>query len=127
MDVTPPSFHGRCSYKEFQKWADTLDWMFDGDFYSERDKVKIATRTFDEEVFEWWDELKAKRHFYSKRPINTWYDLKIMMRNQFRQNHYKSFFFRDHDNSDHELKTSCISQGLVELHEGMDKIMSLFS
>ena len=46
VDVTPPSFHERCYYKEFRKWADMLDWMLDGDFYSEWDKVQMAKRVF---------------------------------------------------------------------------------
>ena len=79
VDVTPPSVHGGCCYTEFQKWADTLDWMFDGDFYSEQAKVKIAARTLDDDAFERWDKLKAHRHFYNERPINTWYDMKVAM------------------------------------------------
>ena len=41
IDVTPPSFHGRCSYKEFQKWKDRMDAIFDGNYYFEREKVKM--------------------------------------------------------------------------------------
>ena len=41
IDVTPPSIHGRCSYKEFRKWKDRMDAIFDGDYYSEREKVKL--------------------------------------------------------------------------------------
>ena len=77
--------------------------------------MQIATYTFDDKVFEWWDELKAQRRFYGERPINKWYDLKVVMRTQFCQNSYKEFLAQDHDNSDHELKLSCISQALVEL------------
>ena len=36
-----PSFHGGCSYKEFQKCKDKMDAIFDGDYYSEREKVKL--------------------------------------------------------------------------------------
>ena len=124
--MTVLSFHGRCSYKEFQKWADTLDWMFDGDFYSEQDKMKIVACMFDDDAFAWWDDLKAHRHFYDERPINTWYDIKVVMRKQFRQNNYNEFFFHDHDISDHELRLGRIDQGLSELSAGMDNIMFLF-
>ena len=39
IDLKLPTLYARCYYKEFRKWADMLDWMLDGDFYSERDKV----------------------------------------------------------------------------------------
>ena len=52
VDVTPLSFHGRCCYREFQKWKDRMDAIFDGDYYSEREKVQIAARTFDDDAFE---------------------------------------------------------------------------
>ena len=103
IDVTTPSFHGRCSYKEFRKWKDRMDAIFDGDYYSEREKVKIAARTFDDDTFEWWDEEKRCRHFYGYRPFNTWYELTEMLRK------------RLHQNIDEELRA------------GMDKIKSLFS
>ena len=127
IDVTPPSFHGRCYYKEFRKWADTLDWMLEGDFYSERDKVQIATRTFDDEAFEWWDELKVQRRFYGERPINTWFDLKAAMRKQFRQNNYDEFLPQDRYQSDRELEEGHLDKEFDKLREGLEKIESLFS
>ena len=104
-----------------------LDAIFDGDYYSESEKVKIAARTFDDEVFEWWEELKAQRHFYGEKPITSWYDLRAAMRKQFRQNNYEEFLFQGHDNSDRETRLDRINKGAAELQEGMDKIESLFS
>ena len=63
-----------------------MDAIFDGDYYSEREKVQIAARTFDDDAFEWWDELKAQRHFYGERPISTWHELKDWLRKRLRQN-----------------------------------------
>ena len=53
VDVTLPPLYGRCSYKDFQKWKDRMDAIFDGDYYSEREKVNIVARTFDDDTFEW--------------------------------------------------------------------------
>ena len=104
-----------------------MDAIFDGDYYSESEKVKIAARTFDDEVFEWWEELKAQRRFYDEKPITSWYDLRAAMRKQFRQNNYEEFLFQGHDNSDRETRLDRINKGAAELQEGMDKIESLFS
>ena len=100
----------------------TLDWMLEGDFYSERDKVQIATRTFDDEVFEWWDELKVQRRFYCERPINTWFDLKAAMRKQFRQNNYDEFLPQDRYQSDCELEKGHLGKEFDKLREGLEKI-----
>ena len=43
-----------------------MDAIFDGDYYSESEKVKIAARTFDDEVFEWWEELRHKGVFTAR-------------------------------------------------------------
>ena len=104
-----------------------MDWMLEGDFYSERDKVQIATRTFDDEVFEWWDELKVQRRFYGERPINTWFDLKAAMRKQFRQNNYDEFLPQDRYKSDRELEEGHLDKEFDKLREGMEKIESLLS
>ena len=51
VDETPLSFHRRYCYKEFRKWEDRMDELFDGDYYFEHEKVNIAARTFDNDVF----------------------------------------------------------------------------
>ena len=80
-----------------------MEAIFDGDYYSEREKVNIATRTFDDDTFEWWEVERHCRRFYGDRPLDTWYELTEMLRKRIRQN------------IDEELRA------------GMDKIESLFS
>ena len=80
-----------------------MDAIFDGDYYSEREKVNIATRTFDDDTFEWWEVERHCRRFYGDRPVDTWYELTEILRKRLRQN------------IDEELRA------------GMDKIDSLFS
>ena len=70
--------------------------------------------------------MKAQRRFYGERPINTWHELKAVMRKQFRQNSYEEFLLQDHDNSDRDLRLGRIDQGLSELSAGMDNVMFLF-
>ena len=56
-----PTVHQRASEGIRQSRSRT----FDGDSYSERDKVKFAARTFDDDddAYDWWDDLKASRCF----------------------------------------------------------------
>ena len=59
---------------------------------------------FDDEGYDWWKGLRASWHFYSERPIDMWRTFKVVMRQRFLQNHYEESLFKDHNNSDHELR-----------------------
>ena len=97
------SFNGMCDFKAYPKWEDTMEWVFDRTFYSEQKKVQLAASTFVGDAAEWWDEERHCRRFYGDRPLDTWYEMREMLRKRIRQN------------IDEEFRV------------GMDKIESLFS
>ena len=80
-----------------------MEWVFDLTFYSEQKKVQLAASTFVGDAAEWWDEERHCRRFYGDRPLDTWYELKKMLKERIRQNIDEEFCAR------------------------MDKIESLFS
>ena len=98
-----PSFNGMCDFKAYFKWEDRMEWVFDRTFYSEQKKVQLAASTFVGDAAEWWDEERHCRRFYGDRPLDTWYELKKMLKERIRQNIDEEFCAR------------------------MDKIESLFS
>ena len=98
-----PSFNRMCDFKAYLKWEDTMEWVFDQTFYSEQKKVQLAASTFVGDAAEWWDEERHCRRFYGDRPLDTWYEMREMLRKRIRQN------------IDEELRA------------GMGKIESLFS
>ena len=98
-----PSFNGMCDFNEYLNWKDTMEWVFECNFYSERKKVQLAVSTFVGDAAEWWEVERHCRRFYGDRPLDTWYELTEMLRKRIRQN------------IDEELRA------------GMDKIESLFS
>ena len=71
--------------------------------------------------------MKAQRHFYGERSINTWFDLKDAMRKKFRQNNHKVFLLQNRDNSDRDLEEGHFDKEFAEVQAGMDNIMSLLS
>ena len=103
INVNLPSFHGRSGLKEYFEWKNTMEWVFDCNFYSEQKKVQLAASTFVGDAAEWWDEERHCTRFLSERPIDTWYTMKDWLRIRLRP-------IRDE-----------------ELRAGMDKIESLFS
>ena len=71
--------------------------------------------------------MKAQRHFYGERSINTWFDLKDAMRKKFRQNNHKVFLLQNRDNSDRDLEEGHFDKEFAKLCAGMNSIMSLLS
>ena len=58
--------------------------------YSELKKVKLATVEFTAII--WWDQLILNRRRNRERPIETWEDMKAIMRRRFIPNHYRDLF-----------------------------------
>ena len=87
------SFHVRSSFREYIKWEDKIEFLFEGQFYFRQEKVKLVATAFIEDAAKWWKELKICRRIYSKRPIEKWEELKALIgkRNTF------SHHFRDLD------------------------------
>ena len=54
-----PSFNGMCDFKEYLNWEDTMEWVFECNFYSEQKKVQLAVSTFVGDAAEWWE---VERH-----------------------------------------------------------------
>ena len=132
INLKLPTLYGRCCYREYLKWEDTVECMFDGNSYSERDKVKFAARTFDDDAYDWWDDLKTSRCFYGERPIDTWYNMKVAMRKQFRQNGY--YVRQDNDTVvGSQAKEQCcpklarLNKELANLQDQAANIISLLS
>ena len=71
INLKLPTLYGWCCYREYLKWDDMKECMFDGNSYSEQDKVKFATRTFNDDAFDLWNELKTCRCFYPNKVGNN--------------------------------------------------------
>lgn len=99
-----PSFHGRSGFREYIKWEDKMEFLFEGQFYSEQEKVKLAVTTFIEDAAKWWQELKIRRRIYGKRPIEKWDEMKALMRKR----HTFSHCFRDLDKRFQFQNNECI-------------------
>uniref|UniRef100_A0A2N9EUF9 Retrotransposon gag domain-containing protein n=1 Tax=Fagus sylvatica TaxID=28930 RepID=A0A2N9EUF9_FAGSY len=65
--------------------------MFDCHNYSEEKKVKLAVIEFTDYAIIWWDQLVTNRRRNNERPVETWGELKALMRRRFVPSH----FYRD--------------------------------
>jgi hypothetical protein len=86
-----PSFQGRTDPEVYLEWEKKIDLVFDCHNYSEEKKVKLAVIEFTDYAIIWWDQLMTNRRRNNERPVETWGELKAIMRRRFVPSH----FYRD--------------------------------
>nr|XP_023887116.1 uncharacterized protein LOC111999228 [Quercus suber] len=65
-----------------------VEFIFECHNYSEEKKVKLAVIEFTDYAIIWWDQLVMNRRRNYERPIETWEEMKAIMRRRFVPNHY---------------------------------------
>jgi hypothetical protein len=86
-----PSFQGRTDPEVYLELEKKIDLVFDCHNYSEEKKVKLAVIEFTDYAIIWWDQLVTNRRRNNERPVETWGELKAIMRRRFVPSH----FYRD--------------------------------
>ena len=86
-----PSFQGRTDPEVYLEWEKKIDLVFDCHNYSEEKKVKLAVIAFTDYAIIWWDQLVTNRRRNTERPVETWGELKALMKRRF----VPSYFYRD--------------------------------
>ena len=82
------SFQGRSDLKVYLEWEKKMEFMFDFHNYSKTKKVKVAVIEFSEYAITWWDQLVINKRRNRERPIDTWEDMKVVMRKRFVPSYY---------------------------------------
>lgn len=67
---------------------------FDCHKYSELKKVKLATVEFTDQAIAWWDQLVLNKRQNREMPIETWEQMKAIMRKRFILSYYYRDLFR---------------------------------
>src|SRR5262249_53365054 len=70
------------------EWERKVELMFECHNYSEEKKIKLAAVEFGEYAIVWWDQLLLSRRRNGERPIQSWDEMKAIMRRRFVPNHY---------------------------------------
>jgi hypothetical protein len=86
-----PSFKGRTDPEVYLEWEKKIDLVFDCHNYTEEKKVKSAVIEFTDYAIIWWDQLVTNRRRNTERLVETWGELKALMRRRFVPSH----FYRD--------------------------------
>ena len=89
-----PPFQGRNDPEAYLGWEKKIELIFDCHNYSEEKKVKLAVVEFQDYALVWWDQLVTNKRRNYERPIDTWDDLKALMRRRFIPGHYHRDLFQ---------------------------------
>ncbi|XP_058006772.1 uncharacterized protein LOC131182140 [Hevea brasiliensis] len=83
-----PPFQGKANPDAYLEWQRKVDLIFYCHNYSEEKKVKLAVVEFTDYAIVWWDQLLTKRRRNGMRGVETWDEMKQIMRDRFVPQHY---------------------------------------
>ena len=81
-------FQGKNDPEAYLEWEKKIELVFDCHNYSELKKVKLAAIEFFNYAIIWWDQLVLNRRRNREHPIETWEQMKTVMRRRFVPSHY---------------------------------------
>ncbi|XP_019096023.1 PREDICTED: uncharacterized protein LOC104779116 [Camelina sativa] len=88
MKFKIPPFIGKNSPDVYLEWEKKVEQVFNFQYYSEINKVRMASVEFSEYALSWWDQLVTSQRRNGEYPIETWDVMKAIMRRRFVPGHY---------------------------------------
>jgi hypothetical protein len=88
IKIKIPSFQGKNDPEAYLEWETKMEMVFDCHNYSEIKKVKLAAVEFTDYAIVWWDQLLINRRRNRESPVDTWEEMKMLMRRRFVPSHY---------------------------------------
>ncbi|XP_075521546.1 LOW QUALITY PROTEIN: uncharacterized protein LOC142554754 [Primulina tabacum] len=89
-----PSFHGKSDPEAYLEWEKRLEFVFECHHTPEQKKVRLAVVEFLDYALIWLDQLVTTRRRYNEGPIESWDEMKRVMRKRFVPNHYYREMFK---------------------------------
>ncbi|KAF1881768.1 hypothetical protein Lal_00049289, partial [Lupinus albus] len=83
VKVKIPSFVGLNNPEAYLEWELKMDQIFDCHHYNVDKKVKMAALEFKEYAMVWWDQYQQDRRRVGGVMIETWEEMKLVMRRRF--------------------------------------------
>uniref|UniRef100_A0A2N9J0K4 Reverse transcriptase domain-containing protein n=1 Tax=Fagus sylvatica TaxID=28930 RepID=A0A2N9J0K4_FAGSY len=83
-----PSFQGKNDPEAYLEWEKKVELIFECHNYFEEKKVKLSVIEFTDYAIIWWDQLVMNRRRNHERAIETWEEMRAIMRRRFVPSHY---------------------------------------
>ena len=87
IKMNMPSFHGMNDPKVYLELEKKVKLIFDCHNYSKEKKLTLAVIEFTDNEIIWWDQLVSNRRRNHERPVETWREMKALMRKRFIPSH----------------------------------------
>jgi hypothetical protein len=111
------AFKGKTDPEAYLEWGRKVEMIFDSHRYLEEKKVKLLVVEFTDYDMVWWERLVVERRRNRERPINTWEELKTIMKKRYIPKHYYQELFN---------RLQMITQGnksVEEYHKELEMVM----
>ncbi|XP_071925993.1 uncharacterized protein [Coffea arabica] len=83
-----PSFQGKSDPEAYLEWERKIELVYECHTYTEEQKVKLAAVEFTDYASIWWDQLRLSRRRNRERPVETWEEMRSLMRKRFVPSYY---------------------------------------
>lgn len=83
-----PHFQGKNNPNVYLELEQKMELIFEYHNYSKEKKVKLVVIEFYDYIIIWWDQLCKNKSRNGERPMETWLEIKQIMRRRFVRSHY---------------------------------------
>ena len=113
-----PSFQGKNDPEAYLEWERKVELVFDFHHYSENKKVKLAVIEFSDYAIVWWDQLVLNKRRNREPSVETWEEMKRVMRKRF----VPTYYYRELYNKLQNLRQG--NRGVEEYYKEMEVAMA---
>ena len=113
-----PSFQGKNDPEAYLEWERKVELVFDCHHYSENKKVKLAVIEFSDYAIVWWDQLVLSKRRNREPSVETWEEMKRVMRKRF----VPTYNYRELYNKLKNLRQG--NRGVEEYYKEMEVAMA---
>ena len=113
-----PSFQGNNDPEAYLEWERKVELVFDCHHYSENKKVKLAVIEFSDYAIVWWDQLVLNKRRNREPSVETWEEMKRVMRKRF----VPTYYYRELYNKLQNLRQG--NRGVEEYYKEMEVAMA---
>ena len=83
-----PPFHGKNDPDAYLEWEKKIELVFDCQTYPDYKKLQVAATEFYDYAINWWDQIVTCRRCHREPQVETWEEMKNLMRKRFVPSHF---------------------------------------
>ncbi|KAL1208978.1 hypothetical protein V5N11_004059 [Cardamine amara subsp. amara] len=88
LKISIPPFHGKTDPDAYLEWEKKIELVFKVQHYTEINRVRVAAAAFCDYALSWWDQLVKSRRRNGEHPVESWTEMKAIMRKRYIPSHY---------------------------------------